>query len=142
MINPVVQAEALIEAQKRAGIERTRIQVAENMDRKAKLNRLDRIRFEEYIDRLHRDEQSDEAKRIVQEAKIHRKECAEKLAVNIDRHNCLLRHDETMRKMVRFNTEELRELEFKLRSAVVGRGIKAQLEERQAEKLQEKVRDI
>lgn len=138
MLKPSSKIDALIEAQKQAGLQEAMIRQSNSLDQAAQRKLLDRLRFEEHQERMERDGLPTESKEKAD--KIRRQERDEQLAVNIDRHNCLKSRDDTMRKMVRFNSQELRELEYKLRSAVVGQGLQAQLHERQAKKLEEKVR--
>lgn len=140
MLKPLGQIEALIQAQKHAAVQETVVRQSNSLEESARLKLLDRLQYEEYQERKERDGMSSETKNKAD--KIRKQECGEKLAINIDRHNRLISRDETMRRMVRNNTEELRILECKLRSAVIGQGLKAQLQEREAVKLQEKVCNI
>lgn len=127
----------LIDKLKEAGMEEAKVRLMNTIDQSAMLKTLDRLRFEEHQEREQRTALTtglaDAAERV------RSRERDELLAENIDRHNRLKTHDEKMRQMVRFNSQELRELEYKLRTAYVGQGLRAQLKQREAEKLQEKV---
>lgn len=137
MLKPPTKLEARIEDLKEAGMKEAMVRQIKTLDESSKLKLLDRLLYEERQDREERDGLPSASKQIAD--RLRKQERDEKLAQNIDRHNCLIHRDETKRQMVRFNTPELRELETKLRCAVVGKGLKVQLQERQAMKLQERV---
>lgn len=126
--------QELIDGIKKKGMEETMLKFSKNIDRTAMLKQLDRSQDGEH---RHQDNGLDE--RVERARKQERHEL---LAQNIDRHNRLNIRDETKRKIIRLNSQELRELEHKLRTAYVGQGIRAQLNQREAAKLQERVNNF
>lgn len=128
----------MIDGQIKAGMLELSIRNAAASDDAAKQKLLERLRFEETQDTMKRLGLRSNAAADLAD-KLRKEERHEQLAVNVDRHNRLKSHDETMRRMVRFNSQELRELEFKLRTATVGQELRAQLHEREALRLQDKV---
>lgn len=70
------------------------------------------------------------------ELREYKREQNERIASEMDRQNRLGYRDEKMRQQIRNNTQELRDLESKLRAAYVGKGIRAQLAEREVMRVQ------
>lgn len=71
------------------------------------------------------------------ELREYKREQNERIAAEMDRQNRLGQRDEKMRQQIRTNTQELRDLESKLRAAYVGKGIRAQLAEREVIRVQQ-----
>lgn len=71
------------------------------------------------------------------ELREYKREQNERIAAEMDRQNRLSRRDEKMRQQIRTNNQELRDLESKLRAAYVGKGIRAQLVEHEAMRIQQ-----
>lgn len=70
------------------------------------------------------------------ELREYKREQNERIAAELDRQNRLGYRDEKMRQQIRNNTQELRDLESKLKAAYVGKGIRAQLAEREVMRVQ------
>lgn len=62
----------------------------------------------------------------------------ERLAEEMDRQNRLCLRDAKLRQQIRANNQDLRDLELKLRAGYVSKGIRAQLDEHNAEREQER----
>lgn len=108
-----------------------------DIDKSAFLNQLDRRRHEEQQEKTI--EETLTIEREMAEVREYKRLQDEKLAEEIDRHNRLSTCDEKLRQQIRQNNQELRELEVKLRAAYVGKGLRAQLAEHEAQRLQAKV---
>lgn len=70
------------------------------------------------------------------ELREYKREQNERIAAEMDRQNRLSYRDEKMRQQIRNDTQELRDLESKLRAAYVGKGIRAQLAEQEVMRVQ------
>lgn len=89
-----------------------------------------------------RDEQLQAQLKAEAEERIRNEEMLaeeERVAQELYRRHCHRINDEKMRQQIRENNQELRELEIRLRAAYVGKAIKAQLAEREVEKLKDKL---
>lgn len=66
----------------------------------------------------------------------------ERLAEEMDRQNRLCLRDAKLRQQIRANNQDLRDLELKLRAGYVSKGIRAQLDEHNAEREQERQQQL
>lgn len=110
------------------------------------MSTIEQTAFEKLLDHRHfqelRESQIEESlykRKQLAEKHAQRTDQIERLAGELDRHNRLEIRDEKMRQQIRETSQELRELETKLRSAYVGKALRAQLAEKEVERLQEKV---
>lgn len=117
----------------------TLAQSMEQLNRSARAKALQRVLAEEARERAERAALTSDV--AAAQKRQLRDEQHEQLGVHIDRHNRLESRDAQRRRIVRRDTEELRDLEHKLRAAYVGRGLQAQLAEREADRLRAKLAD-
>lgn len=107
------------------------------IDQSAFQSQLTRRRFEEQQEQANA--QSLITNQEMADVREYKRLQVEKLAEQMNRHNRLNIRDEKLRQQIRESNQELRDLEVKLRSAYVGKGIRAQLAANEAKRLQEKV---
>lgn len=76
------------------------------------------------------------------EMREYKREQNERLAAELDRQNRLCLRDAKFRQQIRANTDELRDLEVKLRAGYVGKAIRAQLAEHKATREMERQQQL